>query len=40
MGWDTRFKEMYEEFYTETCKMKEAKKKEKLKENGYFSLLN
>lgn len=40
MGGDIVFKVMYEEFYTETCKMKEGKKKEKLKENGYFSLLN
>lgn len=29
---------MHEEFYTETCKIKEGKKKERLKENGYFSL--
>lgn len=40
MGRDALFKELYEEFYTETCKMKEGKKKEKLKGNGYFSLLS
>lgn len=40
MGRDTIFKKQYEEFYTETYKIKEGKEKEKLKENGYFSLLN
>lgn len=39
MGWDTLFKEIYEEFYTETCKMKEAKKKREI-EKEWFCLMN
>lgn len=39
MGEDTLFKEIQEEFYTETCKVKEGKKKE-IQRGWSFQSLN